>query len=124
VPASPGDAWRRLSAPVLAALAVLPPGLAWAQQPGLPIPLIPPAPPLSEEPGSPPSSLEPPITSERLSAPASGWGGDIAPPERALPATVSRDPVALSAALSGLQQVGLDTDMRRLAVEAALAAGL
>jgi hypothetical protein len=107
VPASPGDAWRRLSAPVLAALAVLPPGLAWAQQPG-----------------SPPSSLEPPITSERLSAPASGWGGDIAPPERALPATVSRDPVALSAALSGLQQVGLDTDMRRLAVEAALAAGL
>jgi hypothetical protein len=38
--------------------------------------------------------------------------------------TLSTDPVALSSAVSGLKQVGLPADARRLAVEAALAAGL
>lgn len=38
--------------------------------------------------------------------------------------TLSTDPVALFAAVSGLRQVGLEADARRLAVEAALAAGL
>jgi hypothetical protein len=37
---------------------------------------------------------------------------------------LSTDPVALFAALSGLRHVGLEPDARRLAVEAALAAGL
>jgi hypothetical protein len=37
---------------------------------------------------------------------------------------VSTDPVALFAAVSGLRRVGLEADARRLAVEAALAAGL
>jgi hypothetical protein len=35
-----------------------------------------------------------------------------------------RDPVALCAAIGGIERVGLDADARRLAVEAALAAGL
>jgi hypothetical protein len=38
--------------------------------------------------------------------------------------TLSADPVALFTAVSGLRQVGLTADARRLAVEAALAAGL
>jgi hypothetical protein len=38
--------------------------------------------------------------------------------------TLSTDPVALFTAVSGLRQVGLTADARRLAVEAALAAGL
>ncbi len=37
---------------------------------------------------------------------------------------LSTDPVALFTAVSGLKRVGLDADARRLAVEAALAAGL
>jgi hypothetical protein len=38
--------------------------------------------------------------------------------------TISTDPVALYTAVSGLRQVGLEADARRLASEAALAAGL
>jgi hypothetical protein len=38
--------------------------------------------------------------------------------------TLSTDPVVLFTAVSGLKRVGLDADARRLAVEAALAAGL
>jgi hypothetical protein len=37
---------------------------------------------------------------------------------------LSTDPMALFTAVSALRQVGLATDARRLAVEAALAAGL
>jgi len=44
----------------------------------------------------------------------------VAAPTGALPT----DPVALFTAVSGLKRVGLDADARRLAVEAALAAGL
>ena len=88
---------RRTVAVIAQGLAVLLPTLAAAQQPGPPIPLIPPAPSLSEKPGPPPTNPEPPITSE---------------------------PLALNAAIGGLERVGLDSDARRLAVEAALAAGL
>jgi hypothetical protein len=38
--------------------------------------------------------------------------------------TLSADAIALDAAISGLRQIGLAADARRLAVEAALAAGL
>jgi hypothetical protein len=86
------------------------------QAPGPPIPLIPPAPPPSAEPGPPPPS-QPAITSERLPSPASGWSGDLAPPERALPADfwhgtpralaeilLGRLPETTSAALQSLER--------------------
>jgi hypothetical protein len=84
MPALPGEGPYRLAARGFAALACLLPALAFAQQPGPPIPLLPPLPPPPEAP-APPLSPAPPIASEPLPSPPSGWSGDVAPPEHALP---------------------------------------
>jgi hypothetical protein len=65
---------------------------------------------------------EPVAPADWARLPAAAWtvAGPASPPA----GTLSADPVALFSAVSGLKQVGLAGDARRLAVEAALAAGL
>jgi hypothetical protein len=130
---SPGDRRRRPAAATLLILTILLPTLAAAQQPEPPItgePLASPSPGWSGDVAPPERALPPDFWHGTARALAEILLSRLPDTGEAVLASLlvagpgQGDPLALDAAIGGLERGGLDGDARRLAVEAALAAGL
>ena len=111
------DGTPRLARGLLAAWLALIPAAVFAEQPsqapGPPIPLLPSPPPAAW------FELAEAARAKRIGETVLAAILVASPAE-----TLATDPISLFAAASGLREVGLEADARRLAVESAVAAGL